>query len=89
MSWESIFKNIENILRLITMIGPMIDFIEGLFKKLFPGEKKGDEKKELAMKLGREVVGPYVTDDELSDLIDGYVAKKNETREFTHVDTLY
>lgn len=86
MSWESIFSNITNILKLITMIGPMIDFIELLFGKIFPGEKKGAEKKALAMELGRVVVGPDVYDDELSDLIDRYVALKNGSREFTHVD---
>ena len=86
MSWESIFTNITNILKLITMIGPMIDFIEMLFGKIFPGEKKGEEKKALAMELGRVVVGPDVKDEDLSDLIDGYVGVKNESREFTHVD---
>lgn len=86
MSWGSIFTNIDNILRLITLIGPMIDFIELLFKKVFPNKKKGEEKKALAMELGRVVVGPDVTEGELSDLIDGYVGLKNETREFTHVD---
>ncbi len=86
MSWESVFTNIGNILKLITMIGPMIDFIEMIFKRIFPGEKKGEEKKALSMELGRVVVGPDVTDNELSDLIDGYVEIKNRTSEFSHVD---
>jgi len=86
MSWANIFTSIENILKLITLIGPMIDFIELLFGKIFPKEKKGVEKKALAMELGRVVVGPEVTEGELSELIDGYVGLKNETREFSHVD---
>ena len=86
MSWESIFTNIGNILKLITMLGPMIDFIEMLFGKIFPGEKSGKEKKKLAMELGRMVVGPDVTEEELSNLVDGYVGLKNKTHEFTHVD---
>ena len=86
MSWESIFSNIGNILKLITMIGPMIDFIEMLFGKIFPGEMKGPEKKVLSMELGRVAVGPDVTDAELSDLIDGYVHFKNKAGEFTHVN---
>ena len=86
MSWESIFTNITNILKLITMIGPMIDFIEMLFSKVFPGKKLGKEKKTMAMELGRVVVGPDVTENELSDLIDGYVSLKNGTHEFVHID---
>ena len=86
MSWGSIFGNIENILKLITLIGPLIDFIEMLFKKLFPGEKKGEEKKAIAMMVGRSLVPPDVTEEEFSDLIDGYVDLKNQTREFTHID---
>lgn len=84
MSWESVFISVTNILKLITMIGPLIEFIEGLFKKIFPGEKQGEAKKALAMNLGRVVVGPNVTDGELSELIDGYVDQKNNSGEFTH-----
>jgi hypothetical protein len=84
MSWANIFASIENILRLITMIGPLIDFVEMLFGKIFPGEKKGEEKKALTVELGRVVVGPEVTDEELSDLIEGYVKLKNRKGEFVH-----
>ena len=87
MSWESIFTNVGNILKLITLVGPLIEFIELLFRKLFPGEKKGEEKKAIAMMVGRSLVPPDVTEKEFSDLIDGYVDLKNQTREFTHVDT--
>ena len=86
MSWASIFGNIENILKLITLIGPLIDFIEMLFGKVFPGEKKGEAKKVAATELGRVVVGPDVTDAELSELIDEYVWLKNKTGEFTHTE---
>lgn len=86
MSWESIFSNVGNILKLITLIGPLIEFIENLFGKLFPGEKKGEVKKALVMEVGRVVVGPEVTDNELSELIDGYVALKNKAGEFDHTE---
>ena len=86
MSWDSIFKNITNILQLITLIGPMIDFIEMLFKKIFPGEKKGEEKKALAMEWGRLIVDPDMGDPELSEIIEAKVIEKNQTGEFTHVD---
>ena len=84
MSWESIFKNITNILQLITLIGPLIDFIEMLFGKIFPGQKKGEVKKAAAVELGRVIVGPGPTNDELSDLIDGYVELKNKAGEYAH-----
>ena len=84
MSWESIFTNIGNILKLITLIGPLIDFIEMLFGKIFPGEKKGEVKKAAAVELGRAIVGPGPTDQELSDLIDGYVEIKNKGGEYVH-----
>ena len=84
MSWESIFTNIGNILKLITLIGPLIDFLEMLFGKIFPGQKKGEVKKAAAVELGRVIVGPGPTDQELSDLIDGYVELKNKAGEFFH-----
>ena len=84
MSWESIFTNIGNILKLITLIGPLIDFLEMLFGKIFPGEKKGEVKKAAAVELGRVIVGPGPTDQELSDLIDGYVELKNKGGEYVH-----
>ena len=84
MSWESIFTNLGNILKLITLMGPLIDFIETLFGKIFPGEKKGEVKKAAAVELGRVIVGPGPTDQELSDLIDGYVELKNKAGEYEH-----
>ena len=84
MSWESIFTNVENILKLITLIGPLIEFIENLFKRVFPGEKTGVQKKAMAMLVGRVFVEPEVTDEEFSDLIDGYVNLKNKSGEFFH-----
>jgi len=86
MSWANIFTSIENILKLITLIGPLIDFIEMLFGKIFPGEKKGEEKKALAMEWGRLLVAPDTSDAVLSALIEEEVAKKNLSGEFTHVD---
>ncbi len=86
MSWANIFTSIENILKLITLIGPLIDFIEMLFAKVFPGEKKGEEKKALAMEWGRLLVPPEVGDLELSEIIEDEVAEKNKTGEFSHVD---
>jgi len=86
MSWANVFTSIENILRLITLIGPLIDFIEMLFGKIFPGEKTGDQKKAMAILVGRVIIPPEVTDEEFSDLIDGYVDQKNKTNEFNHVD---
>ena len=84
MSWESIFTNIENILKLITLMGPLIDFIEMLFGKIFPGQKKGEVKKAAVMELGRAIVGPGLKESELSDLIDGYVELKNKAGEYAH-----
>ena len=84
MSWANIFTSIENILRLITLIGPLIDFIEMLFGKIFPGVKKGEVKKAAAVELGRVIVGPGPTDQELSDLIDGYVELKNKAGAYEH-----
>ena len=86
MSWANVFTSIENILRIITLIGPLIDFIEMLFGKIFPGEKKGEEKKALASEWGRLLVAPEVGDAELSAIIEEEVAKKNLSGEFTHVD---
>ncbi|MBS3918900.1 MAG: hypothetical protein KG012_14200 [Deltaproteobacteria bacterium] len=84
MSWESIFKNIENLLKLITIIGPIIEFIEMLFGKVFPGQKKGEKKKALAMEWGRLIVSPEVGDEELSAMIEEEVAARNDSGEFTH-----
>ncbi|MDP2362674.1 MAG: hypothetical protein Q8M94_02770 [Ignavibacteria bacterium] len=86
MSWESIFTNIGNILKLITLIGPMIEFIEMLFKKVFPTLKLGKEKKELAMEWGMLIMPPQIGAEELSGMIEAEVLKKNESGEFTHVD---
>lgn len=84
MSWESIFTNIGNILKLITLIGPLLDFIESVFGKVFPGEKTGVQKKEMALSIGRVFVPPEVTDEEFAELIDGYVDLKNKAGEFLH-----
>ena len=84
MSWANVFTTIENILRLINLIGPLIDFIEIIFKKAFPGEKKGEEKKALAMEWGRVIKGSEWTDEELSGIIEAEVAEKNKSGEFTH-----
>ena len=86
MSWANIFTSLENILKLITLIGPLIDFIEMLFAKIFPGEKKGGEKKALAMEWGRLIVAPEVGDLERSEIIEAEVAEKNNSGEFSHVD---
>lgn len=86
MSWDSIFTNVENLLRIIILIGPLIEFIETLFKKVFPGEKTGVQKKAMAMLVGRVIIPPEVTDEEFSDLVDGYVDLKNKDGEFFHTN---
>lgn len=87
MSWESIFKNIANIIQMITMIGPIIEFVETLFKRFFPGKKMGEEKKHLVLRLLGIAVDKSVPDDLLGDMVDGMVAEKNRTGEFTHTET--
>lgn len=89
MSWDLIFKTVTNLLQLITMVGPLIDFIEMLFGKIFPGEKKGEEKKVLAMQWGRLLVGSEVGDEELSGIIEAEVAENNESGKFKHIDQNY
>ena len=84
MSWDSIFNNVANVIKLISMIGPVIDFIEGLFAKWFPKAKTGAKKKEAALLIAHTITGGAIPEDTLSEVIDGYVEGKNSAGEFSH-----
>lgn len=84
MSWESIFKNINSVIQLITLIGPIIDFVEALFKRFFPGQKKGEIKKQVATSAVMLMTKGDTPIDLVEDVIDALVAEKNRTGEFTH-----
>lgn len=84
MSWENVFYYIENIIRMITLIEPIIKFIEDLFKRLFPGEEKGGEKKLLVMKIAKILAPPDMPEEIISIAIDEIVKEKNKAGEFFH-----
>lgn len=86
MSWDSIFENVVNVMRLITMIGPIIDFLEELFAKWFPKAKTGIQKKNIAMMVARTITGGGIPEDTLSQVIDGYVEGMNSNGEFSHTE---
>ncbi len=84
MGWANVFETVTNILKLISMIGPIIDFIEMIFGKIFPGKKTGQLKKEVAMKMAEMATGGKEDPEVLSAIIDGYVEEKNREGVFTH-----
>ena len=86
MSWDSIFNNVGNVLKLIIMIGPIIDFLEKLFAEWFPKAKKGSQKKEAALDLARVITGGAIPEDTLSEVIDWYVEGMNKTGKYSHTE---
>ncbi|MBM4338991.1 MAG: hypothetical protein FJ110_05570 [Deltaproteobacteria bacterium] len=86
MSWESIFKNIANIIQLITMIGPIIDFVEAQFKRFFPDKKMGSLKKQAVTSQVILMTGGDVPVKIVEEMIDGIVDEKNKSGEFTHTN---
>ena len=88
MSWDSIFNNVANVIKLITMIGPIIDFLEGLFAEWFPKAKTGAQKKEAALDLARVITGGAIPEDTLSEVIDGYVEGMNKAGKYSHTEAI-
>lgn len=84
MSWENVFFYIDNIIRIITLIGPIIEFVEKIFNKIFPGEGKGDQKKEIVMMIARKMLPPDVPEEVVSLAIDQVVDQLNKSGEFYH-----
>ncbi len=86
MSWNSVFSNVENILKLITLIGPLIDWIELLFKRFYPKQKAGILKRLTAISIAKKTLPESVTEDEIGSLIDAYVKNKNDREDinYTH-----
>ncbi len=88
MTWDSIFNNVANVIKLLTMIGPIIDFIENLFAEWFPKAKTGAKKKEAALMIAHTITGGAIPEDTLSEVIDGYVQGKNCAGVYSHTETV-
>jgi len=84
MSWEVIFENITLFIRLMIMIGPLIEIVESIIGEIFPGEKVGKDKKEVVIKLAIRKLGDEIPVEVISFVIDEYVDQKNKSGQFKH-----